>query len=669
MSAKKNKTRAESVRQSILALLLFAFSILLILSLLKLNIGFFGRWLRTIFTSAFGAGTFVFAILLLMFSGLSIVRDDVKDIKLYTLSGILFFALLLLFDSQNTSNYSLLSKLMTALDLASTPEGAGVVGGFFGYFFRKILGDIGTIIFVVLLIIVSFIMITELTVSEFFKLAKNKVKIPKNSTRTSKNTQTKTLSENKMIQKKERKKEVVKLPVLEVGGFGESSGECELDVPDFMFKDLKNSRTHKPKIPIIKETKPPESSFDFTETEEIFNEDATEYKSPPVSLLKRQEFVEKEDNSELLAQGERIVETLRGFHIESKFESATVGPTVTNFEISPSAGVKLSKIVSLADNIALALAAGDIRIEAPIPGKSVVGIEVPNRKKTPVLLSEIIGSNDFKESSNLPLPLGKDVGGNLVISSLNEMPHLLIAGQTGSGKSVCINALLVSLLYRSSPEKVRLILIDPKVVELQAYNDIPHLLIPVVTDAKKASLALGWAVGEMERRYMQFADKKVRDITTFNSLPDENMPYIIIVIDELSDLMMVASKEVESSIIRLAQMARAAGIFLVIATQRPSVNVITGIIKANIPSRISFAVSSQVDSRTILDMAGAEKLLGKGDMLFYPSFYSKPQRIQGAFVSDKEIEEVAAFVREQNPPSYNDDAMNSVFSREDSETI
>ena len=325
----------------------------------------------------------------------------------------------------------------------------------------------------------------------------------------------------------------------------------------------------------------------------------------------------------------------------------------------------MSRIVNLSNDLALSLAASDIRIVAPIPGKAAVGIEVPNRVKDDVTLKEIIQSEEYLAlDSNIPLALGKDITGKTIISSIDKMPHLLIAGATGSGKSVCINTIIMSILYKAHPDDVKLLLIDPKVVELNIYNGIPHLLIPVVTDPKKAAMSLSWAVTEMERRYKLFANNNVRDIKSYNSLfadkPEEKLPNIVIIIDELADLMMVAAQEIEDYICRLAQMARAAGMYLIIATQRPSVDVITGTIKANIPSRISFAVSSQIDSRTILDMSGAEKLLGKGDMLFFPSNLSKPIRVQGAFVSDEEVKNVVDFLKAQNMVEYDDEVISTI---------
>jgi S-DNA-T family DNA segregation ATPase FtsK/SpoIIIE len=379
------------------------------------------------------------------------------------------------------------------------------------------------------------------------------------------------------------------------------------------------------------------------------------YECPTVELLNENTAskMNKNDKKELLNNANKLQETLSSFGVEAKVIQVTKGPSVTRFELQPSAGVKVSKIVNLADDIALNLASSGVRIEAPIPGKAAVGIEVPNKDLSAVYLREIIESNEFLATNkNLSFCLGKDIGGNCVVSDLTKMPHLLVAGATGSGKSVCINSLIISLLYKYSPEDVKLLLIDPKVVELNIYNGIPHLLIPVVTDPKKSAGALNWAVNEMSRRYKVFAENNVRSIEGYNELISKGiegskLPWIVIIIDELADLMMVCANDVEDYIGRLAQMARAAGMHLVIATQRPSVDVITGVIKANIPSRISFAVSSQIDSRTILDSAGAEKLLGKGDMLFYPLGEAKPLRIQGAFVSEEEVERIVEFIKKQ----------------------
>lgn len=400
-----------------------------------------------------------------------------------------------------------------------------------------------------------------------------------------------------------------------------------------------------------------------------------EYKYPSLDLLKKM-IAKKNVNqeSENVETAKVLQQTLQSFGVNVTVTDVSCGPSVTRYELLPERGTKVSKIVSLADDIKLNLAAADIRIEAPIPGKAAVGIEVPNKEATGVSLRELLESDEFQNHpSKIAFAAGKDIAGKVIVADIAKMPHLLIAGATGSGKSVCINTIVMSILYKARPDEVKLILVDPKVVELSVYNGIPHLMIPVVTDPKKASQALNWAVAEMTDRYKKFAEVNVRDLKGYNEkianltgIDEEKrpkkLPQIVIIIDELADLMMVAPGEVEDAICRLAQLARACGIHLVIATQRPSVNVITGLIKANVPSRIAFSVSSGVDSRTILDMVGAEKLLGKGDMLFFPSGYPKPVRAQGAFVSDKEVGDVVEFLsnNQQEPVSYNDDVIQAV---------
>ena len=390
------------------------------------------------------------------------------------------------------------------------------------------------------------------------------------------------------------------------------------------------------------------------------------YEFPPVELLSEGKGVVLKGGKKALADtATKLQKTLYSFGVSAKVENVSVGPAITRYEIKPAEGVRVSKIANLADDIALNLAAESIRIEAPIPGKQAVGIEIPNKENEIVHLRDILETDKFqKHKSKLAFALGKDVAGEEVVADISKMPHVLIAGSTGSGKSVCINTLISSIIYKAKPSEVKLVMVDPKVVELSVYNGIPHLLIPVVTDPKKAAGALAWAVQEMENRYNVFASKGVRDLKGYNaSLQDGEgkLPQIVIIIDELADLMMVAAKEVEESICRLAQKARAAGMHLVIATQRPSVDVITGLIKANVPSRIAFAVSSQIDSRTILDMVGAEKLLGKGDMLFYPAGASKPTRVQGAFVDDKEVEKIVDFLKANGGEStYNTDIIESI---------
>ena len=390
------------------------------------------------------------------------------------------------------------------------------------------------------------------------------------------------------------------------------------------------------------------------------------YVFPPVELLSKKEKASLKGGTKSLTNtASKLQRTLYSFGVQAKVENVTVGPAITRYELKPAEGVRVSKIANLADDIALNLAAETIRIEAPIPGKQAVGIEVPNEEKEMVGLREVIESDGFKNNdSKLSVALGKDVAGQAVIANIAKMPHVLIAGSTGSGKSVCINTIITSIIYNSKPSEVKLVMVDPKVVELSVYNGIPHLLIPVVTDPKKAAGALAWAVQEMDNRYNLFAQKGVRDLKGYNKAEEKEgqgtLPQIVIIIDELADLMMVAAKEVEDSICRLAQKARAAGMHLVIATQRPSVDVITGLIKANVPSRIAFAVSSQIDSRTILDQVGAEKLLGKGDMLFFPAGASKPTRVQGAFVSDEEVEQIVDFIKSNSTAVYSEDILDTI---------
>ncbi|BBK77405.1 FtsK/SpoIIIE family DNA translocase [Clostridium butyricum] len=401
-----------------------------------------------------------------------------------------------------------------------------------------------------------------------------------------------------------------------------------------------------------------------------------EYVHPSLELLKTNSSTKlnSSDKKELIESANKLEEILSNFGVDAKVTQVTKGPSVTRFELQPSPGVKVSKIVNLSDDIALGLAASGIRIEAPIPGKAAVGIEVPNRKQTAVFLREVLENEEFIESKKkLAFALGKDISGKCVVGDLSKMPHTLIAGATGSGKSVCINSLIISILYKYNPNEVKLLMVDPKVVELNVYNGIPHLLIPVVTDPKKAAAALNWAVNEMTKRYKLFADMGVRNMESYNELYnkgiiEQKLPYIVIIVDELADLMMVCPNDVEDYIGRLAQMARAAGMHLVIATQRPSVDVITGVIKANIPSRISFAVSSQIDSRTILDSSGAEKLLGKGDMLYYPVGESKPLRVQGCFISEEEVEQVISFIKSEQGEgtSYEEDIIEHINSAADS---
>ena len=429
---------------------------------------------------------------------------------------------------------------------------------------------------------------------------------------------------------------------------------------------LEESQPVQANLFVQKEEEKQDKTKQVLQLEHTISVEEDNYVYPPIDILSKMEKASLKGGTKSLTDtAARLQKTLYSFGVSAKVENVTVGPAITRYELKPAEGVRVSKIANLADDIALNLAAETIRIEAPIPGKQAVGIEVPNKQKEMVGLREVIESEAFKNNdSKLSVALGKDVAGSSVIANIAKMPHVLIAGSTGSGKSVCINTIITSIIYNSKPSEVKLVMVDPKVVELSVYNGIPHLLIPVVTDPKKAAGALAWAVQEMDNRYNLFAEKGVRDLVGYNKAAEHEgtgkLPQIVIIIDELADLMMVAAKEVEESICRLAQKARAAGMHLVIATQRPSVDVITGLIKANVPSRIAFAVSSQVDSRTILDQVGAEKLLGKGDMLYFPSGASKPTRVQGAFVSDEEVEQIVNFVKSNGTAVYSEDILDTI---------
>ncbi len=563
-------------------------------------------------------------------------------------------------------------------------RGAGFFGSLLGYPFACLFGKTGAIIIFALLIFVFLMLMTGTTLISFFRGAYKPIE------------KVKTAAENAYVERhnepteesmpprfdidvpideedekrrlgkksiKDRQKELIDkyngVPSSEIagsnGGTAETSENPETDAPK---PDIIPEEVRAGIIDKINQQSD-EEDHSFTPPEQVENtadngaeEEKEEYVFPPITKLAAPKAENnKEVASELENTASLLVNTLRSFGVETRITDISRGPAVTRYELQPSAGVKISKITNLADDIALNLASAGVRIEAPIPNKAAVGIEVPNKTVSIVRVREIIDSPTFiNAKSKLTVALGKDIGGEVAVADIAKMPHGLIAGATGSGKSVCINSFLISLLYKATPEDVKLLLIDPKVVELGIYNGIPHLLVPVVTDPRKAAGALGWAVTEMERRYKLFAENEVRNLEGYNRLAAkhedlQSMPHIVIIIDELADLMMTAPGEVEGDICRIAQKARAAGMHLIIATQRPSVNVVTGLIKANVPSRIAFSVSSQIDSRTILDMGGAEKLLGRGDMLFFPVGAAKPHRVQGCYVSDEEVEEVVDFIK------------------------
>ncbi|MCD1146997.1 DNA translocase FtsK 4TM domain-containing protein [Peptoniphilus sp. KCTC 25270] len=655
-------------RQQILGGFFLILAILFFVSLLSTEMGIFGEFIRKSFHILMGKSSYVFSILLAVIGSFYIFQTPSYTKKrIFLATGVLFLTSLVYF--QANSQLSSLTWSNRVERASFPPVDGGILGEYIGEAFIQFLGTVGTSILLIALLIFSIsLLITKETRQKIVQWTQRKYSELKEAKETKKSKEM-----DQSIQKTSSKRK----PSKEREKIQEGNESLRSSSEIFYEENHLNKEPvivdYRPTTPAkpVKETKLKQEEKTAFEQEIRLEEEAESYEYPSLELLNEYENTRVDDN-ELIKRNARLIEeTMENFNIDCKVSSINRGPSITCYELLPAPGVRLNRIVALSDNLSLSLASPDIRIEAPIPGKSAVGIEVPNSEKDSVSLKEILSSDEFKKiDTKVPLSLGKDVSGKTIISSIDKMPHLLIAGATGSGKSVCINTILMSILYKSSPNDVKLILIDPKVVELGIYNNIPHLLIPVVTDAKKAAFALSWAVDEMEKRYKSFAAEGVRDINGYNhkvdteEIKDRKMPRIVIVVDELSDLMMVAAKEVEDYITRLAQMARAAGIHLIIATQRPSVDVITGTIKANIPSRIAFAVSSQIDSRTILDMGGAEKLLGKGDMLFYPNSAPKPIRLQGAFVSDEEVEKVIDFIKNNSQESeYNNEAIEAVESK------
>ncbi len=569
------------------------------------------------------------------------------------------------------------------LDSSMSYLSGGIVGAVIALPLKALVDTVGTCVILITLALASFVIATG--TEPFVKLAKLISSMFADMTAKEEDEEGEKPDNNEIkingVEEPKEKKRLLKSAEKKNKKEAEKESLEDASPSEFkinLYSDKKDDTTKTSKVEIPNDIKKmameesggvEEEKVDTTPievTEDEIETDYIEYTFPPIDLLSKAKAPSGQDRPEdLRTQAKKLVDTLSSFGVEAKVLEVSKGPSVTRFELQPSAGVKVSKIVNLADDIALNLAAFGVRIEAPIPGKAAVGIEIPNKSTSMVPLRDVIDSDEFgKFGSKTAFAMGKDISGQPIISDISKMPHMLIAGATGSGKSVCINSLITSILYKADPNEVKLILIDPKVVELGVYNGIPHLLIPVVTDPRRAAGALNWAVQEMVKRYSMFATANVRDIKGYNEYAamsgDRLLEQIVIVIDELADLMMVSPHEVEDSICRLAQMARAAGMHLVIATQRPSVDVITGLIKANVPSRIAFSVSSQIDSRTILDMGGAEKLLGKGDMLFLPMGASKPKRIQGAFVSDKEIEKIVEFIKSDSSAHYNEDIIEHI---------
>lgn len=676
---KRKKTSSEIASgKEIMGLFLIVIGIVFFISLYSQRMGLIGSLIYKLFSVISGSGNFLIPLLLIFWGILYNIQATKFHMRRYIICSLVIFLCVLVFlDGSKEMDMTLIERIIKSTEYMDITRSGGILGAIFGFFSYKLLGSLGTYLVLGLIIVASIYFMLKVNIDQLIMLSedigeyfedKKKAFEEKKADRKIKLEE----KEQKKIERENLKKEKIELKKSKE----EKSSEAEDFGENLVIKDYSDENIvenlEEEKSEVISNNdntnKIEEKTIEYTEIEndenvidtikdDIENKSKEEfvYTYPDVALLDRVKSKGGFSKDEVIEKGKIIENTMRNFGIESKVVAINRGPVITSYELKPAPGIKLSRIVGLSDNIAMALASSELRIEAPIPGKTVVGIEVPNKEKDAVGLKELIDSNEFKNiNSDIPLALGKDVEGNILISGMEDMPHLLIAGATGSGKSVCINSIITSIIYKSSPKDVKLMLIDPKVVELSIYNGIPHLLIDVVTNPKKAAFALNWAVDEMEKRYMAFAENHVRDLKGYNKKmvsegkEDEKLPKILIIVDELADLMMVASKEIEEYIARLAQKARAAGMHLILATQRPSVDVITGTIKANVPSRIAFAVASSIDSRTILDMGGAEKLLGKGDMLFYPSKYPKPKRIQGAYIGDSEVERVVDFVKNNN---------------------
>jgi len=675
LARKKTKSKVVSSVDSdseIFGIILITIGILILFSIFSTMFsssdslsGMIGNFINKLLFAIFGVGAYLSPFLIIFIGICYIVKKGKINFSKKFYGIVLFIINTLLFIQMLSLNmYYAKGKFLQGINKMYNSE-SQLHGGIISYSIdvplHTLFGAVGSFIIFIGIYVICLILILKISLHDICSNLKNKFMIKKSK----KDNDSKELyienndNQQELIVPSEDKKDFIKginnkIKIFDFLRSNEVASEVEIVDKEETVNNIKPSNAR-----VSKENQVDNSIKQELEKEIQLNSAHTKsnykYDFPAVDLLNENTTskMNKNDKKELLSSANKLQETLSSFGVEAKVIQVTKGPSVTRFELQPNAGVKVSKIVNLADDIALNLASSGVRIEAPIPGKAAVGIEVPNKDLSAVYLREVIESNEFSATNkNLSFSLGKDIGGNCVVSDLTKMPHLLVAGATGSGKSVCINSLIISLLYKYSPEEVKLLLIDPKVVELNIYNGIPHLLIPVVTDPKKSAGALNWAVNEMTRRYKLFAENNVRSIEGYNELVNKGiaetrLPWIVIIIDELADLMTVCANDVEEYIGRLAQMARAAGMHLVIATQRPSVDVITGVIKANIPSRISFAVSSQIDSRTILDSAGAEKLLGKGDMLFYPVGEAKPVRIQGAFVSEEEVERVVDFIKSQ----------------------
>lgn len=665
-SKKKQDQKIEKI-QEIRALIQVSFGIICIFSLHTDSVGKLGVFIKSLFMGVLSTPAYVLPYLIIITSFFSLSNKFQEKKTKFVFSFISLYLCFIITYSLIQREYipsDLLSYISLKQSFYLGVEG-GIGGGIVGNILTSILlflfGVKGSYIIVYTIAVLAIILTTDLSLLHIAKLFAKSITMLFVFMKSSVST----LFSPKaiVVDGKENKPKAPKKSKVKVDN--QPNHEVNSDVVDEKIKILDyTSNTSKKVVDLpkdstsssngaklkYKELDDEESLADISMTEKNNLEN---YKLPDIDLLNPNENGNTvKDKKEILNKAKVLESTLLNFGVDAKVIQISKGPSITRYELQPKPGVKVSKIVNLSDDIALNLAAQNIRIEAPIPGKSAVGIEVPNESSTLVTLREVIESNKFTDKeSKLSFVLGKDISGLPIVDDLAKMPHMLIAGATGSGKSVCVNSLITSILYKATPDEVKFLLIDPKVVELSCYNGIPHLLLPVVTDPKKAAAALNWVVQEMTNRYKLFAQNSVRDLDSYNEKfkdsKDAKLPKLVVIIDELADLMMVAPGQVEDAICRLAQMARAAGIHLIVATQRPSVDVITGVIKANIPSRIAFSVSSGADSRTILDMGGAEKLLGKGDMLFYPVGSSKPRRMQGAFVSDSEVNKVVEFIKNQ----------------------
>ncbi|MDD4237171.1 MAG: DNA translocase FtsK [Desulfotomaculaceae bacterium] len=651
----------EELKYEILGIALIAMGVLGLLSILVPASGLVSVFIDRLLKSIAGEGRYLFPLLLIMVGGkLVLKRRRTTTVSERMYGALLLFILTLTF-------CHLIIPVDDSFKAGLAGDGGGLLGAIFSYVLRKSFGIIGTYIIIIAAGIIALLLLTNLSLATMIKKfvtgllagAKGSLHGLDNFFFTKVEEDKGTPATSPVII--DNTEETFLTGVSSTVRKGQAGNERTFPtISDFDSKKEVVS-------PDRQAVEPGDEAKEDKELDDLYNKDFSgvlgAYHLPPLTILSRPLKAKNIRLSKDINENIRILEeTLESFGVKAKVIQVSRGPAITRYEIQPPAGVKVSRIVSLADDIALSMAAPDVRIEAPIPGKAAVGIEVPNKEISMVHIRDLLETQEFGQAkSKLTVVFGKDIAGNPIVGDLAKMPHLLIAGATGSGKSVCLNTLIASILFKATPEEVKFLMIDPKMVELATYNGIPHLTAPVVTDPRKAATSLRWAAREMERRYALFAAAGVRDITRYNNITKtkdsgdvQPLPFMVIIIDELADLMIVAPADVEDAICRLAQMARAAGIHLVVATQRPSVDVITGLIKANIPSRVSFAVSSQIDSRTILDMGGAEKLLGKGDMLFFPVGASKPVRVQGAFLSDREVDDLVHYLKKQAEPVYDD---------------